>query len=230
MPDYDAGMTTNTPSDQYYQQVRKRLERPIRSLRARIQVLRAAAAVRAVAASDFHRHLKDKKAARLRDRTRSQQLFGKGATPEKLGYLDIPDYGILGLEAHGALYALWIAEAAMESEARDRGELLRHIFSCPKRLDWCVKEGARICREFSKAADEEKTRKFQERQAKGASKEWRKEEVTEHQIYEMEYISKRLDISIPSGLKRGTAHDWIALKKANPEYWKMPDRLPPWKL
>jgi hypothetical protein len=223
-------MTTNTPSDQYRQQVRTKLERPIRSLRARLKVLKAAAVVQAIEARDFHRHLKDKRAARLRDRTRSQQLFGKGATPEKLGYLDIPDYAILGLEAHGVLYALWIAEAAMESEASDRGQLLRHIFSCPKRRDWCVKEGARICDEFSRKADEEETRKFHERQAKSGSREWRKEEVTEAQAYRLEYISKRLDIAIPTGLKRGTAHDWIALKKANPEYWKIPERLPDWKL
>jgi hypothetical protein len=223
-------MTNKAQAERRLEQIREQLKAPIRSLSARMKVLRAAAAIRAIEARDFHRHLKDRRIARKRDRTRSQQLFGKGATAERIGYLELDDFAIVGLEAHGALYALWIARAAMETEARDRGQLLRHIFSCPKRLDWCSKEGARICLEFSKAADEEETRKFRERQARGGSKDWRKEAVSEHQQYQLEAISKRLDIPIPSNLNRGSAHDWIALKKANPSYWQIPDRLPDWDL
>lgn len=209
---------------------REQLRSPLRSLLARVKVLRAAASIRAISARDFERHLRDSQTARQRDRSRSQQLFGKGATAEKIGYLGIDDYAMVGLEAHGVLYALWMAQSAMESEARDRGMLLRHIFACPKRLEWCRREGARICLEFSKAADEQKTRAFRERQARGANKNWRKEPVSEFQIYQIKAIEVRLGISSPSNVRRGTAHDWIALHKAKPEYWKVPDRLPDWEL
>ena len=221
---------TNDPGQPPYIKVRAHLRAPLRSLQARAKVMRATLTKRAIAARDFERHLRDARTARRRDRTRSQLLFGKGATAEKIGYLDLDDFAIVGLEAHGVLYALWIAQAAMESEARDRGTLLRHIFSSPKRLDWCRKEGARICMEFSKEAEEAATRAFQERQAKGGSKSWRKEPVTEFQLYRMEAISVRLDVPIPPNLKCGTAHDWIALHKANPEYWAIPKKLPDWDL
>lgn len=223
-------MTKPTNSNHTLSRAREHLRAPLRSLTARAKVLRAAMAQRAISAREFERHLKDSRAARKRDRSRSQQLFGKGATAEKIGYLELDDYAIVGLEAHGILYALWIAQAAMESTAGDRGSLLRHIFASASRLDWCRREGARICMEFSKNADEEKTRAFNERQAKGGSKSWRKEPVTEHQLYQMSAISARLCIPIPEQLKCGTAHDWIAIHKANPDYWMIPDQLPDWEI
>jgi hypothetical protein len=223
-------MDETASTEQRLVKIRQRLGKPLRSLRARLKVLRSVAAVRALNAREFERHLRDRRTARNRYGSRSQKLFGKGATAEKIGYLDLDDYAIVGLEAHGALYALWIAEAAMASEARSRGELLRHIFACPRRLDWCRKEGARISREFSKDADEAKTREFHERQARGGSNDWRKENVTEFQLHQMEVISVRLDIAIPVGLNCGRAHDWIAVHKANPDYWKIPDKLPEWEL
>ena len=221
-------MTTDDPTKRRLAEIREHLRAPLRSLLARVRVLRATASIRALSAREFERHLRDRRVARQRDRSRSQQLFGKGAAAEKIGYLDVDDFAIVGLEAHGALYALWIAQAAMESEARDRGALLRHIFSCPKRLDWCRREGARISLEFSKNADEAKSQAFRERQARGGSRSWRKEPVTEHQLYRMEAISVRLGVSIPDGLNCGSAHDWIARMKAKPDYWAVPEKLPDW--
>lgn len=202
----------------------------VRSLLVRTKVARATAVKRAIEAREFDRHLRDQRIARQKRGTRSQQLFGKGATAEKLGYLDIPDYAILGLEANGLLYASFIAQAAVETEATDRGTLLRHVFSCPKRLEWCQKEGARISMEFSRAADEKRTQEFNERQARKPSKNWRKEPVTEFQEYRIRAIEVRLNIVAPIFKGRGPAHDWIALHVANPAYWQIPNKLPPWKL
>lgn len=202
----------------------------LRNLVVRAKIVRATAAQRAMNAREFEKHLKDKRAARQRGCTRSQKLFGKGATAEKLGYLDLEDEAILGLEAHGLLYATFIAQAAVETEATDRGTLLRHIFACERRRDWCVKEGARISLECSKAADEERTRAFKARQAKSKSRYWRKETPTELQLFRIRAIELRLDIKAPSHLTRGTAHDWISEHAANPAYWRIPEKLPPWKL
>lgn len=223
-------MTSSSKGSSTVPTYRHHLAGPIRSLTARAKVLRVALMQRAISAREFDRHLRDSRTARKRDASRSQQLFGKGATAEIIAYLDLPDYAIVGLEAHGVLYAVWMARAAMESDARDRGSLLRHIFSCPKRLDWCRTEGARICMEFSRKADEERTRAFHERQARTSDRSWRKDPVTEFQIWQMNVISARLGVPIPGGLKNGTAHDWIAIHKANPDYWAIPAKLPDWEL
>ncbi|WP_343345885.1 hypothetical protein WJT74_01180 [Sphingomicrobium sp. XHP0239] len=200
----------------------------LRNLTARAQVARATAGQRAIDARDFERHLRDQRAARRRNTSRSQKLFGKGAVAEKLGYLDISDEAILGLEAHGTLYATFVAQAASETEATDRGTILRYIFSCPRRLEWCEKEGARISMEFSKAADEQRTREFNKRQAKNPSRSWRKDSITEFQEYRIKAIELRLEIKAPAFSSRGAAHDWIAVHVANPDFWRIPKELPPW--
>lgn len=208
---------------------RRVLSTHLRNLLVRAKVARATACQRAINAREFDRHLRDQRIARTMRSSRSQKLFAKGATAEKIGYLDILDEAILGLEAHGLLYAMFISQAAAETEATDRGSLLRHVFSCPRRLDWCVKEGARISMEFSKAADEKRTREFRARQAKTNSRHWRKEPVTEFQLYRIRAIELRLGINAPSFKSCGKAHDWIAVYADNPAFWRIPAKLPPWE-
>lgn len=223
-------MTELTSTAKPLATLRQRLLTPIRNLQVRVGHMQGAAAIRVASEERALSHVRMARLSREENRSRDQLVLGKGLISEKLGYETLDNFAILGLEANGPHYALWIAKAAMECEARSRGELLRHIFSCPRRLQWCRAEGARVTHEFGKRADEARRESFLERQRKGGSTNWRKDPATSHQEYRMALISVRCGVPVPDNLLKGTAHDWIAINSAHPDFWKAPERMPEWVL
>jgi hypothetical protein len=223
-------MTELTSAAKRLATLRERLLMPIRNLQVRVEHMQVAAATRVATEERALSHIRMASLSREQNRSRDQLVLAKGLISEKLGYETLDDLAILGLEADGPHYALWIAKAAMECEARGRGELLRHIFSCPRRLQWCRAEGARISHAFGKRVDDAKRERFLERQKNGGSTNWRKDPVTSHQEHRMALISVRCGIPVPGDLLKGSAHDWIAINSAHPDFWKAPERMPEWIL
>jgi hypothetical protein len=174
-------------------------------------------------------HIRQQAAIRDESRTRDNLIYAFGSIVERGGYLELDDYAIAGLEHHGDLYALWLSQAALlNAAARTRGDLLRIVFADLERLTWCRAEGARLAWEHAAHAREADTAQFLERQARGGRAYWRKEPVTARQTYMMTLISVRGGFAIPSGLRRGTAHDWIAANGGHPNFWTPPEAPPRW--
>lgn len=205
------------------------VSRLARELRDRIKVLAHAARVRQGEAKVVAYHIQQQAQVRDGSRSRANLVYAFGAIAERVGYTELDDYAIYALEHHGPLYAWWLAEAATESLAWNRGELLRHIFSDARRYDWCRKEGARLAWEYGKAARDLETALFHERQ-KNKTKHWRKEPMTARQFWMITLISIRGDIPIPGPLRCGPAHDWIARNGGHPNFWEPPLRPPPWQV
>lgn len=175
-------------------------------------------------------HQRQKELMRNDTRERNQRLFAHGSNAEVGGYYDLDEYAVRGLEAHGDLYAYWMAEAALRTRAANRAELLRCIFSDAERLDFCVQEGLAVSWYFASEARAEETAAFLDRDAPDLAKKWRKKPVTARQRYDIQLIEARLKASAPSNLRRGSAHDWIALNGGHPDFWEAPKRPPEWKL
>lgn len=198
-----------------------------RQLQQRSKILAHAAKVKAGEAKVLASHCKQFASMRDGTRTRANLVYSFGSIAERGGYLDIDDYAIAGLEHHGVLYAGWMAQAASENPACSRGDLLRIIFSEKHRLKWCVREGARLAWEFSKAASDAETDLFRSRQG-NPNKHWRKEPMTARQFWMITLICVRGDFEMPVGLRNGPAHDWIARHGGHPNFWKPPMRAPAW--
>ncbi len=206
-----------------------KLRDPLRLLKARARILENAARVRQGEAKVLAFHIRQQADVREQRRSPANLLFAFGAIVEREGYLDLDDYAVAGIEHHGQLYALWIAQAAVETLASSRGELLRHVFADPRRLDWCRKEGARLAWEHAKAAREAESALFHKRR-EGKTQHWRKGPMTARQHYMMTLISVRGAIPMPGNLRCGPAHDWISINGAHPNFWVAPARPPPWRL
>jgi hypothetical protein len=198
-------------------------------LRARARIIASTCATRLGEATAVAFHIRQQAQMKDGSRSRANLVHAHGAIHEREGYIDVDDFAINGAEHHGQLYAYWMANAAIECAGSSRGELLRHIFSDPVRLDWCRKEGARLAWEYVKSAREAETELFRQRQERG-TKHWRKEPMTERQYYLITLICVRGDIPMPEGLRCGAAHDFIAMNGGHPNFWTAPDRPPPWRL
>lgn len=175
-------------------------------------------------------HARQQELMRAGTRGRNQQLFAHGSNAEVGGYLDLDQYALRGLEAHGHLYGYWMAQAALMSGGTNRADLLRCIFSDPRRLDYCVKLGLAISWEFARDARARATADFLAHDADDLRKVWRKRQVTPLQRYDIHLIEMRLGIEAPKKLRRGTAHDWIAKMGGHPDFWTPPARPPEWKI
>jgi hypothetical protein len=197
------------------------LARHITSLRARLRVLEQAEQIRLGELKTIAAHARQAKQVAEGAHTVANRVYAHGAIAERGGYLNIDDYALAGLEAHGDLYALWIATTAAANPSSDRGGLLRIIFADPRRHAWCRAEGARLAWEFAKAAREKETALFHARQARG-SKHWRKNAVTEFQFYMISLIEVRGGFRAPNNLNCGRAHDWIAQVGGHPDFWAPP--------
>lgn len=201
------------------------IERNITSLRARLLVLEQAEKIRLGELKTIAAHARQAKQVAEGSRTRANEVFAHGAIAERGGYLHIDDYAIAGLEAHGNLYALWIASAAAANPSTDRGGLLQIVFANQGRFTWCRAEGARLAWEFVRAARERETALFHARQARG-SKHWRKNAITEFQHYLITLIEVRGGFRAPANLNCGRAHDWIAQVGGHPDFWAPPAHPP----
>lgn len=199
------------------------------SLRARTRILASAARILRGDLERVAAHIRQRADHAAKSRSRDNLIYAFGANAERGGYLYLDDFAVAGLEHHGQLYAYWMALAARETFAANRGDLLKHIFSCPRRLEWCSREGARLAREYAQKVDEEETALFQRRQANG-SKDWRKSPMTARQYYRIVLIRRRGRFPDPGPLKSGPAHDWIALHNSHPDFWAAPEVGPPWLL
>lgn len=207
---------------------RNALRGQIASLRARVRIMKAAAAVREGDAERLSFHVRQENIRRTNSRTRNNKLFAHGSVAEKGGYVDLDDLAILGLEHHGPLYAYWVAISAGEV-AGGRGEYLANIFSCHKRLAWCHSEGARVAWAWAKALRDEQTAEFEARDRAGTLGDWRKLPASARQHYLIALICRRLGVDAPQRLRRGTAYEWIKLRGGHPTFWQPPDRLPDWE-
>lgn len=208
-----------------------------RRLRQVLATLRRVAdrAVRAQAAKveDYERiafHERQQREMREQRRTRNQKLFAHGSNAEVGGYLDLDQYAIRGLEANVALYALWMANAVLQTGASTRAEILKCIFADEKRFSYCFTEGLAISWQFAKEARDKETAEFLSRDAGDTRKRWRSKPVTSLQRYDIDLIELRLGIKAPARLRRGSAHDWIAQYGGHPDFWMAPERPPEWKL
>jgi hypothetical protein len=175
-------------------------------------------------------HARQQELMRAGKRERNQKLFAHGSNAEVGAYLELDQYAIRGLEAHGFLYGYWMAQAALLSGGTTRADLLRCIFSEPRRFDYCVKLGLVISWHFARAARAAETADFLKRDARDVRKLWRRRPVTPMQRYDIHLIETRLGIDAPDNLRRGTAHDWIAEKGGHPDFWTAPERPPDWKI
>ena len=198
-------------------------------LRARTRILASAAKISRGELATVAAHIRQRADHAGSRRTRDNLVHAFGSNAERGGYLYLDDYAAAGLEHHGQLYAYWMAMAASETFAANRGDLLRHIFSCPSRLEWCRREGARVAWEYAKAARDEETAAFHRRQKSG-SKDWRKRTMTARQSHLIALIRLRGGFADPGPLKSGPAHDWIALHGSHPDFWAAPEVGPPWVL
>jgi hypothetical protein len=162
-------------------------------------------------------------------RSRDNLVYAFGSIAEREGYLDLDDYAIAGLEHHGLLYAYWIALAASETFSGNRGDLLRHIFTCPIRYNWCVREGARLARSFAIALEREETELFRRRQENG-SKDWRKRPMTHRQYHRIAVICRAGGFEDPGPMKSGRASDWIEDRGNRIGLWDAPEAPPEWLL
>jgi hypothetical protein len=175
-------------------------------------------------------HARQQELIRAGKRNRNQQLFAHGSNAEVGDYLDLDQYAIRGLEAHGPLYAYWMAQAALMSGGKCRSDLLRCIFSNQARRDYCANLGLVISWHFARAARERETAEFLARDAEDLRKLWRKKPVTSRQRYDILLIEARLKIAAPANLRRGTAYDWIAAHGSHPDFWNAPARPPEWHI
>lgn len=218
------------PSDEERAQMSSALKERLSLLRARSNATIARSRPAAAEKERIAFHVRQQKLMRAKKRGRSQELFAHGSNAEIGGYLELDQYAIRGLEAHGHLYGYWMAQAALLSGGTTRADLLRCIFSDPRRLDYCVKLGVAISWEFARAGRARETADFLARDAQDRRKLWRKQEVTPLQRYDIDLIEMRLGIEAPKKLRRGTAHDWIAEKGGHPDFWTAPERPPGWKI
>jgi hypothetical protein len=218
------------PSDEERARTASALKERLSLLRARAN---AAIAGRNAELGEKERiafHARQQELMRSQKRSRNQRLFAHGSNAEVGGYLDLDQYALRGLEAHGSLYAYWIAQAALLTSAATRADLLNCIFSDTERLDYCVKLGLAISWEFAREARARETAEFRARDADDPRKLWRKRTVTALQRYDIQLIETRLGIEDPKRLRRGTAHDWIAAKGGHPDFWTAPSRPPEWRI
>ena len=218
------------PSDDERAQMTSALKERLSVLRARANAAIARLRPEAAEKERVAFHARQQELMRAEKRGRNQKLFAHGSNAEVGGYLDLDQYAIRGLEAHGHLYGYWMAQAALLSGGTTRADLLRCIFSDPRRLDYCVRLGLAISWEFARAARARETAEFLARDAEDRRKLWRKREVTPLQRYDIRLIEMRLGIEAPKQLRRGTAHDWIAEKGGHPDFWTAPERPPEWKI
>lgn len=162
-------------------------------------------------------------------RTRDNLVYAFGSIVEVGSYLDLDDLAVCGLEAHGGLYALWIARCAWRNPEGTRATFLREIFGDPERLIWCRGEGARIRWRFLKAAyDTEHAAWLSSAAAQNKQAAWRKKPSTVEQQYMVSLIRARGEFADPGPMKRGQAHDWIAAHGGDPKFWQPPQSAPEW--
>jgi len=174
-------------------------------------------------------HIRQRADHLSKKRSRDNLVHAFGSIAEREGYLDLDDYAVAGLEHYGQLYAYWMALAARETLASSRGDLLRHIFACPTRLEFCRREGARLAREYWIAAEKLETELFNRRQKTG-SKHWRKDPMTSRQYFRIALICRRGGFADPGPMKSGAAHDWIVTHGSHPDFWEAPVVAPSWVL
>jgi hypothetical protein len=210
--------------------VRDHLLSPLRQIRARLKLAHAAAKLKAGELERVAFHERQQRLVRENSRTRNQQLFAHGANAEIGDYLEVDQYAVRGLEAHPDLYALWMASAASAIVANSRGDLLRHIFADPRRLEFCVSEGLRTSWEFARARRVRETTEFKERQKAGTTAKWRKLPRQSFQDWMIELIERRGEFKAPAGMRRGKAYDWIAFHDGHPDFWTPPTSYPEWEL
>lgn len=210
--------------------VRDQLLAPLRGVRARLKLARAAAELKAGDLQRLAFHERQQRMMRENSRTRNQQLFAHGSNAELGDYIGVDQYAVRGLEAQPDLYVLWMASAASAIVANSRGDLLRHIFADQRRLDFCVAEGLRVSWEFSRSGRARDTANFKERQKAGTVRQWRKLPRTSFQDWMIELIERRGGFKAPSGMRRGKAYDWIAFHDGHPDFWTPPASYPEWEL
>ena len=218
------------PSDEERARMTSALKERLSVLRARANAAIARTRPEAAEKDRIAFHARQQELMRAEKRGRNQKLFAHGSNAEVGGYLDLDQYAIRGLEALGQLYAYWMAQAALLSGGTTRADLLRCIFSDPRRLDYCVRLGLAISWEFARDVRARETAEFLARDAEDRRKLWRKREVTPLQRYDIHLIEMRLGIEAPKKLRRGTAHDWIAEMGGHPDFWAAPERPLEWKI
>jgi hypothetical protein len=223
-------MYTVAPSEEERARVSAALKDRMSLLRARSNAALERSRPRAAEKERIAFHARQQELMRAGTRGRNQQLFAHGSNAEVGGYLDLDQYAIRGLEAHGHLYGYWMAQAALLNGGMTRAGLLRCIFSDPVRMDYCVKLGLAISWEFARAARARATADFLAHDAGDPRKLWRKRQATPLQRYDIHLIEMRLGIEAPTNLRRGTAHDWIAKMGGHPDFWIPPARPPEWKI
>lgn len=203
----------------------RELSSALASLRRRINIQASTARVRAGEAERVAFDVRKRAERKQNHRTRNNQIFAHGSNCEPGGYLNLDDLPICGLERHGAIYADWVARAAIIYPGGNRGALLRIIFSDPERLAWCRREGARTRWEWSKKKRDEETAAFLKRQ-KTTSRRWRSQPISELQQYLIALIRTRGDFPEPCLANRGEAYDWIFGKDGHPDFWAPPTSWP----
>lgn len=210
---------------------RASLPRVMDALKARVQILKAAADLQVGDAERVAFHVRREAERRNGQRTRNNLLFAHGSNAEVGGYLDVDDLALCGLEASGDLYALWVGLAACAMPGASRGELIRLVFRDPARVDWCRKEGARVRWHFAKAAYDAELEVWRTKTvAKDQLAAWRKNPPTERQAYMVALICARADLPVPPLMRRGRTHDWIEEHGGAPRFWEAPPPPEEWSV
>ena len=201
----------------------------LEALKARVRILKAAADLKVGDAERVAFHARKAAERQRLGRTRNNQLFGHGSNAEVLGYVDVDDLAVCGLEANGDLYAMWVALAACALPGSSRAELIRFILRSPDRLDWCRKEGARVRWHFARASYEAELANWRAKElSRNQLAEWRKRPPTARQTYMVALISARAGLEHPLPMRRGKTHDWIDAHGGDPKFWDAPPSPPQW--